>query len=279
MYTRKISDLKLNQIEESGQCFRFIKTDSPVYLTNQNTDVYKTIFRGKYLEMSQQGEEITFSCEEVEFEKIWYDYFDLDTDYSKIKASVDKSDSYMTKAIEYGDGIRILKQDLWEMIVSFIISQRKSIPAIRSSIESLSKAYGEPIYLPKGRVEYGFPTAKALYNVPFDELKNHSLGYRDKYISALARGVCEGEIDLEVLETLGPDEAIEKLLEIYGVGIKVASCVSLFGLHNIDAFPEDVWIKRIIENEYGGVFDKEKYKGFAGVIQQYMFFYGRTTNK
>lgn len=279
MYKRIIEDLKLDQIEESGQCFRFVKTDNPAYLTDARNDVYKTIYKGYYLEMTQYDKEITFSCDENEFNKVWYEYFDLETDYSAIKDSVDSNDLYLTKAVEYGDGIRILRQDLWEMIISFIISQRKSIPAIRTSIESLCTAYGDEIKLPNGSSVYAFPTPEKLSKVPFEELGKHSLGYRDKYIYSIANEVATGRFNLSELYTLSPDEALGKLLTIYGVGVKVASCVSLFGLHNIDAFPEDVWIKRIIEEEYNGVFDKGKYKGFAGVIQQYMFFYGRTVDK
>ena len=180
----------------------------------------------------------------------------------------------MSNAIEYGWGIRILRQDLWEMIISFIISQRKSIPAIRSSIESLCQAYGEDIVV--GDVNFkAFPKAEALSRLSLDDLKAHGVGYRDKYILAAANDVVAGRLDLDKLSNMDEEEARAALLDLFGVGIKVANCVLLFALHHVDSFPIDVWIQRVIDQEYGGQFPIEQYSGFAGIVQQYMFYYGR----
>ncbi len=263
------------QIEGSGQCFRFVHREGPLLNEGDIKETYFTIFKGHYLEIGcLKDGRFMFSCTEEEFREIWHAYFDLDTDYEKIRESIDPADTFLKNAAEYGRGIRILHQDLWEMMVSFIISQRKSIPAIRSCIESLCTAYGEPVRV-KDQVFYAFPTPEALSCLDLEDLKPHGVGYRDKYILRLAREVAEGTLIPEAFERYEPEEAVCELMKIYGVGRKVANCISLFGLHNIDAFPEDVWIKRVISEEYGGCFDKERYHGFAGVIQQYMFYYGK----
>lgn len=277
MYKIRIKDLNLAQIEDSGQCFRFIKNERPRLNPAEYADsTWQVIAFEKYLEISQiDKEEFILSCSQEEFETIWKSYFDLDTDYSVFKAGIDTKDVFLTNAVEYGWGIRILRQDLWEMLVSFIISQRKNIPAIRACLESLCQAYGQPIKVGEDIV-YAFPSAERLYTLSLEELKTHSLGYRDKYISRLAKDVVEGNINLVELSQLKPEDATKALLNIYGIGIKVANCVSLFALHHIDAFPIDVWIQRIIDEEYEGHFDTSRYAGFAGVIQQYMFYYRRS---
>lgn len=267
------------QIEDSGQCFRFVHRQAPLLNTGEIKENYTTISKGRFLEISLLNDgRVAFSCSEEEFKDYWHDYFDLDTDYEAIKASIDPKDTFLTNAAAYGSGIRILKQDIWEMMISFIISQRKSIPAIRSCIESLCRAYGKPIDI-KGETFYSFPEPEALASLSIEDLKPHGVGYRDKYILRLARQVSSGEIDPEKYRELPADEAVSQLTQLFGVGEKVANCISLFGLHNIDAFPEDVWIKRVIAKEYNGSFNREPYAGYGGVIQQYMFFYGKSNLK
>jgi len=264
------------QIEDSGQCFRFIHRDKPLLNKGAIKETFTTISKGRYLEIGVLGEgKYEFSCSEEDFKGFWADYLDLETDYEKIKASIDRSDTFMTAAARYGCGLRILRQDLWEMMISFIISQRKSIPAIRSCIESLCRAYGKPFQI-AGETFYAFPEAEALAALDIDDLKAHGVGYRDKYILRLAREVAKGTICLDDFYGYDADKAFDELTKIYGVGTKVANCILLFGLHHIDAFPEDVWIKRVISEEYGGHFDKDRYAGYAGVIQQYMFYYGKS---
>ena len=266
MVRKILSDFNIEQIADSGQCFRMKKIDD---------NKYYTIAFDRYLEITKaDNNTYEFSCSEEEFESIWEKYFDLSTDYSVFKSNIDNNDICLQNAVEFGYGIRILKQDLWEVIVSFIISQRKSIPAISTCIESLSKAYGKKIEY-NNNTYYSFPSPDSLAKISLDELLTHGLGYRAKYISNISKEVALGNIDLNELRTLPYDEAYKKLMSIYGVGAKIANCVLLFGLYQINAFPKDVWINRIIENEYNGSFDEKQYDGYAGVIQQYMFYYKR----
>ena len=161
------------------------------------------------------------------------------------------------------------------MLVSFIISQNKNIPAIRRSIELLTEACGEPKYDQRGELFYAFPTPEALAELGEDELRGCSLGYRCRYVHAAADAVLNGVIDLDSLKEADEEHTIRSLCGLFGVGVKVANCVSLFGLHHIDAFPVDVWVKRILANEYPDGYPYERYRPYNGVYQQYMFAYYR----
>ncbi|SFB20555.1 N-glycosylase/DNA lyase [Acetitomaculum ruminis DSM 5522] len=267
MVTVKLNDFNLEQIADSGQCFRMNKISDNEYFL---------IAFGKCLKISALSkDEFAFDCSKKDFDTIWKDYFDLDTDYSLYKNSVDKNDIFLQEAIKYGYGIRILRQELWETTISFIISQRKSIPAIKSAIESLSASFGSPIYY-KDEVFYAFPTPKQLAISSLEELSKHGLGYRDKYIHQLSNNVSSGEFDLDKAKNLNYDDAFKFLTSIYGIGTKIANCIALFSLHKIEAFPIDVWIKRILEDEYNNNFDISRYDGYAGILQQYMFYYARS---
>lgn len=261
MYRIGSEDFNIAKIADSGQCFRLTK----------NENGFGLIAHNRRLNIVVDGRDCLLDCPEEDVLGIWRDYFDLDTDYSAFRSAVPAEDSYMQSAIEYGRGIRILRQDAWEMLISFIISQRKSIPAIRTSVEALCRSFGEQL----DSSSYAFPSAQALAKADFDSLSACSLGYRTEYVQSTARAVAEGVFDLEALKNVSDDELIEQLITLRGVGVKVAHCVLLFGYHRLDAFPRDVWINRVIDNEYAGSFSIEPYKGFAGVIQQYMFFYGR----
>ena len=261
----------IDQIAESGQCFR---------MTKVSDGVYGLIFRGRYIELAKRGTDadgssiVELSCSREEFDAVWKDYFDFQTDYSDILGMVDKNDAFLSGAAEYGQGIRILRQDPWEMLISFIISQRKSIPAIRTSIERLAARCGDKIDTPVGTA-YSFPTAEQILGLSPHALDECGLGYRSKYIADISRRAAEGEVDVYSMYGL-PDEELKKnLLNLYGVGNKVAACVMLFGYHRIESFPEDVWIKRALESHYPDGFPYEKYPGCAGVMQQYIFFYIR----
>jgi len=226
----------------------------------------------RFLTAKETQDGVQICCSEAEFSDFWRDYFDLDTDYAAIEKTVDSGDEFLTKAAEYSRGIRILRQDPWEMLITFIISQRKNIPAITSCVEKLSAEFGTPI----GEGHYAFPSPEQLAGAG-EALCGCSLGYRDKYVNNAARLVASKEADLYAWKALPDDKLTENLLSLYGVGIKVANCVKLFGYHRINAFPIDVWIKRVIDEKYAGSFPVERYDGFAGIIQQYMFFYGRNT--
>jgi DNA-(apurinic or apyrimidinic site) lyase len=270
--------LDMKKIAESGQIFRF----------NVYDDEYSLVAGDKLLFIKEDDDGYILSCSESEFEEFWIDYFDLRLDYSDFEKNIPADDLFLINAARYSYGIRILNQDKWEMLISFIISQRKSIPAIKSSIEKLAKTYGKKIdmqvpdfikNIDKNSEFFAFPTPKALADASIDDLNACSLGYRSPYIEASAKAVYRGDIDLEALSVLDDNELLAALMSLKGVGIKVANCVALFGYHRIAAFPIDVWIKRMIDEHYEGEFPLKLYDGYAGVIQQYIFYYGRESTK
>lgn len=261
-----LSNFDLFQIANSGQCFRMNKSSD---------SSYTLIAQNRVLEIEKLGNSMfRFYCDEDDFSKIWYDYFDLGEDYSRFINSIDKNDSFLVKAADYGSGIRILKQDPWETLITFIISQRKNIPAIKKSVELLSKNYGTEI----GDNLFSFPTPEKIASLNIDLLNQCSLGYRSPYVLKAAQTISNGEIDLHTLYSNDDDKLFETLTSFYGVGKKVANCIMLFAYHRIAAFPIDVWISRILEKEYNNSFDTTKYNGFAGVIQQYMFYYAQNSD-
>ncbi len=259
----KYDELSVEAIAESGQCFR---------ITRCEDGSYRIIALGRVLTAAQEENgAYRFSCSRAEFDSVWKDYFDLDKDYELYKSIVLPEDEYLKKAISFGKGIRILNQDPWEMLISFIISQRKSVPAIRTSVERMSRLFGEAI---GDSGEFAFPKPEALAAAKEEELSSCGLGYRVEYIRNAAELTASGELNLEAFKGLETPELIEKLMELKGVGIKVASCVALFGYHRLDTVPVDVWMKRVIETVYGGELPEE-YASYAGVLQQYMFNYAR----
>ncbi len=263
MVIKNISHFDPLVICESGQCFRMRAI--PGGFT-------EAIYQDKALLIERLGEgQFAFHCSQAEFEAIWREYFDLDTDYAAFINAADPADGYLTSAVASGSGLRILNQDPWETLVSFLLSQRKSIPAIRDGIEKLCHRFGEP-FAYSGRLEYAFPSPQKLAQAEMEELRACSLGYRAPYIQATARSVASGETDLGAMRQWDDTALLEKLLSLHGVGIKVASCVMLFGYHRLDLAPVDVWIQRVIDKEYNGEAPFHKYKGFAGVMQQYMFY-------
>ena len=257
------SNFDLKQIADSGQCFR-------MKMTGENKAF--VIAGGRPLEICDAGDGcFELSCLDDEYHAFWRDYFDLDSDYEKYIKAADPADEFLTKAAAFGQGIRILRQEPFETLISFIISQRKNIPAIQSSVEKLCRLCGE-------RIDddiYAFPVPRAVASLSEKELSECSLGYRVPYVREAARQIAFGEKDLEAMRELPDDRLFEELVSFLGVGKKVANCVMLFAYHRIGAFPEDVWIKRIEDKYYGGAFPVDRYKGFAGVLQQYIFYYTR----
>lgn len=275
MIVRIEDDFDLRKIADSGQCFRF----------NECGDGYSVVAGDKYVfvrkvtsDDGKTGETYEFDCTEEEFNTFWKNYFDLDTNYHGIRGLIDTGeDEYLYNASEYGTGIRILRQDPWEMLISFIISQRKNIPAIKASIEKICEAAGKKIATDKeGKDVFSFPTPDELSALSIEQLSACSLGYRDKYVKQAAMDVASGAVKLD--EWAGLDDAglMEKLLGLYGVGVKVANCEILFGYHRLDAFPKDVWINKVLDMKYPQGFLFDKYKPYNGVMQQYLFFYSRS---
>lgn len=252
------------QICMSGQCFRMeMCTDNK----------YRLIASGKYLEISQREDEIAFDCTQEEYDGIWHDYFDMETDYSRIIGSIDQEDPYLKTAAEYGKGIRILHQDLWEMIISFLISQQNNIKRIRKCISVLCEKYGEKKASVSGVEYFAFPTPKALADASLEDLYACGLGYRSKYICRTADSIYHGGFDLEKIRTMDYDTAKKELLKLYGVGVKVADCICLFGLHHTDAFPRDTHINKVMASQYPEGFPFERYDKNSGILQQYIFYY------
>lgn len=294
MITKTFENFNIKQIADSGQCFRM--TPAAAGDGGAEEAVYTVISGPRCLTVSQSGQDVTFFCEEAEF-PFWEHYFDLDTDYGAMIRSIDRSDTYLKNAASAGNGIRILRQDLWEMIITFIISQQKTIPAIRSLVETLCQTYGEKKKIPAGNPRtgfyYTFPTPSELNEASLEDLLSLKLGYRAKYIKKICEDACSGALDLDYLKTLDYTEAMVCLQRFYGIGEKVANCICLFGLHHIDAFPVDTWIRKILLREYApksrctkavpqtklcDALIKEnfsRYKGYAGVMQQYIFYYER----
>lgn len=269
MVEKTIRNFDLKMIEESGQCFR---------MKEIGYNKYCIVALDEYLEIEKIDlETFLFSCSQEEFNHIWEEYFDLKTDYSKFISSINPEDQFLLEAVKYGSGIRILKQDTWEMIVTFIISQRKSIPSIKSIVDKLCIKFGEKKEA-NGKTFYAFPSYQILGQLELEDFQDLGMGYRDKYILKVARDFLYGEIDIDFLKNSSYDDAFNALTSLYGVGKKVANCVLLFGLYHVDAFPVDTWIERIINSVYNGNFPRERYKGFEGIIQQYMFYYARGIN-
>lgn len=269
-----IRDFNLKHIFDCGQCFRFNEVDENTYLG---------VAKGKALRISQSGDTITLYCtSQSDWDNIWYDYFDMGRDYGKIKHTLSQ-DSVMKDAIVYGDGIRILNQDLWEAVISFIISASNNIPRIKGIIERFCAAFGKPInYM--GETYYTFPDIATVASLSKDDLAVIRAGFRDKYIMDAAQRFSAGDLTEEYIYSLSTPDAKKALMSINGIGNKVSDCILLFGLSRTDSFPVDVWIKRIMEYCY---FDgeqsidtiselaKRKFGDLGGFAQQYLFFYAR----
>lgn len=249
----KAKEFDFVQLKDSGQAFRMMD-DGVCIAMNKLCKV-----SGKIIECPDKDNEF------------WTNYFDLKTNYGHFIDAIDKKDKFLSQAADFGYGIRILRQDPWEMLITYIISQRRSIPSIKTCVERLCKSYGKKL----SGGYYSFPSPKELSKATMDELLAAGLGYRAEYVYLATKAVASGEFRLEDLHNLNYEELVESLKSLRGVGDKVANCVALFGYHRIEAFPIDVWIARTVDQHYGGHFPLEKYEGFAGVMQQYMFYFAR----
>ena len=261
-------DFDPDKIAESGQCFRWSKTDD---------HTCRIIAGQSCLYLKVLGDDcFDLECTEEEFGSFWVHYFDLKENYRCIRERIDpEQDPFLWKAAEQEKGIRILRQDPWEMLVTFIISQNKNIPGICRCVELLSERCGEKKMDSRGRVYHAFPEPSAILALSGNDLKACRLGYRCRYVQAAAKAVMDGAVDLNRLAEADEETTLTALTGILGVGIKVANCVSLFGLHHINAFPVDTWIRRILEQEYPAGYPFEKYSPYNGIYQQYMFAYYR----
>jgi N-glycosylase/DNA lyase len=256
----KVADFDLDAIFVCGQCFRWER---------QPDGSYSGIAFSKSLNVRQQGDTMILSgTDRADFENIWRGYFDLDRDYGLIKSML-AHDPVLKKAIGYSPGIRILRQEPWEALCSFIISQNNNIPRIRGIISRLCESFGEK--LDGG---FAFPSPEALCGLDEADLAPLRCGFRARYILDAAKKVALREVELDRLFGMPLDEARAALIKIKGVGSKVADCTLLFGCGRLECFPADVWIKRVLKVFYPDGFPDE-YMVFGGIAQQYLFHYAR----
>lgn len=278
---KNVESLEPKHIFECGQCFRWDEREDGSYIG---------VIKNNVLSVKKEGKDIIFKgmCEE-NIEEVCIDYFDLNRNYEEIKQTLSQVDKYLENSIAYGSGIRILNQDLWETIISFIISANNNIPRIKGIIQKLSQAYGKKIKW-EGKTYYTFPTAEELAEASVQDLRSLGLGFRDKYVYETTRKILKEEINLNKLHEEKNTEKVRKiLLTLPGVGPKVADCILLFStLKRFDVFPIDVWVRRVMNDLYIQSNDenkvnkreieeiaRQKYGDLEGLAQQYLFYWRR----
>ena len=279
-----VSELDIEKIFDCGQCFRFERVEN-----SQHASEFSGVAYGRFVSFAQDGDTLyIYGSDLADFEAVWRGYLDLDRDYREVERDVlaHSQNSALIAAIEYGRGIRILSQDPFECVISFIISQNNNIPRIKKIIEALSERCGERIelcdeakkHLSGERIPYAFPSAEALCALGEAGLFEMKTGFRAKYIYDASSRVLSGELMLDTVRGEDTERAIEKLCEVKGIGRKVASCALLFGFGKYDAFPIDVWMKRVAEKYFGDEADtlsSRTFGDYAGIAQQYLFYYER----
>ncbi|MBP2027946.1 N-glycosylase/DNA lyase [Acetoanaerobium pronyense] len=270
-------DFVPKHIFECGQCFRWDLEDD---------GSYTGVAMNRVLNVKGEGDTIIFDNTTLEeYEKIWKHYFDMEKDYSLIKEKLSMMDEYLDESVKFGHGIRILRQDTFETVISFIISARNAIPMIKRSIKYLSNELGEPLGEYRGKEYYSFPSPKALSSAKEELLINSKVAFRRGYIVDTSYIQHSHQVDLYNLKNLPTDMARRDLMALPGIGPKVSDCILLFGLGKYDVFPVDVWVKRVMEEFYleEEVKDLKKIREYAidkfqdmsGFAQQYLFYYAR----
>ncbi|MBQ3265642.1 MAG: DNA-3-methyladenine glycosylase 2 family protein [Ruminococcus sp.] len=264
-----VHDLDLRETLDCGQCFRW---------KEQTDGSFAGVVRGKAARVSMDGDRLIIDGADEADRSLWHDYFDLGLDYSEVKRELSAIHPTLAEAARYAPGIRILDQEPFEALISFIISQNNNIKRITGIVERLCVNFGEPIIGTNGdasRIRYAFSTVERLAALSPDDLAPIRAGFRHRYIIDAARKVADGTVVLESLRTLPYDEARAALMQITGVGVKVADCVLLYGLHRLDGFPLDVWMKRAMAVLFPGL-EPKAFGRYAGIAQQYIFHYSRT---
>ena len=241
-----------------GQCFRF----------SERGGAWEGVAFGQTLTARETPDGVLLGCSQDSFHNIWRGYLDLGRDYAAARGRIGVN-AFMREAADFGRGIRILRQDFWEALCSFIISQNNNIPRIRGVIERLCAYCGSEADGP-----HPFPDAEVVSRLSVDELRGLGAGYRAEYIVGAARAVSDGELSAAMLNALSVEDAREALTRVRGVGVKVADCVLLYGLGRMDAFPQDVWMKRAMAAYFPNGLP-EAAEAYAGIAQQYIFHYAR----
>ena len=284
----EVKNFKLKHIFECGQIFRFEEIAEGGFII---------IALGKVLELKEEGNNILiYNSTEEEVRNIWIKYLDLDRDYSKIKAELSE-DSLLRESIEFGYGVRVLNQDPFEMLISFIISARNNIPSIRKTVNKISTKWGKEVEY-KGKTYYTFPNILEIKDATLEEIQETGASFRSKYIVDTIQNVYNSihrkseaseedsslKYNLDYIKSLNDDECHSALQEFKGVGAKVADCIMLFSMEKTSAFPVDVWVKRAMIHFYGAedsslnkirIFARNKFRELAGFAQQYLFYYAR----
>lgn len=272
-----VKNFELPHIFECGQCFRWNK--------EQNGNYIGVAFK-RVIEVEKKGDEVTiYNTNLKDFNEIWIDYFDLKRDYSEIKEKF-KEDELLNTAVRFGHGIRLLQQESFELLISFIISANNRIPMIKRAIENISRIYGNPLEY-KGKIYYSFPTLEEFQLSNEEEGNALGVGFRAKYIRQTLEDLKAGKYNLQVIKS-GSDDECHKALQCFsGVGPKVADCIMLFSMGKYSAFPVDVWVKRAMQHFYVAPdvslpkireFARNKFGELSGFAQQYLFYYARENN-
>jgi N-glycosylase/DNA lyase len=279
-----VKNFELSHIFECGQCFRWSK---------QASGSYVCVAFGKVIEVEKKGEEVIIHNSSMQdFDSIWADYFDFERDYASIKKELSE-DPLLKEAVAFGSGIRLLRQEPFELVVSFIISANNRIPMIKRAIDNISRKWGEPIEY-NGKTYYSFPEPDKLNLASEEELEACSTGFRAKYIKDTVSKIVASktsedklEYDLNYIKSLSDDSCHEELQKFSGIGPKVADCIMLFSMQKYSAFPVDVWVKRAMAHFYLAPdvslkkireFGRNKFEKLSGFAQQYLFYYARENN-
>ncbi|MCL2236444.1 MAG: N-glycosylase [Defluviitaleaceae bacterium] len=271
----KITNLRqfnIGEVLECGQCFRFEKLDNNFYSLVAFSHTLFAKQRGDAAEFWYENRKLDIE----EFKEIWVDYFDLERDYEKIQQKIAQDDPIMQRAVEFAPGIRLLNQDPWEILLSFIISANNRIPQIKQVIKNICEAYGE---------NSSFPTPEQLKNVTAEDFRVLKTGFRDKYLVDAVAHVLAGNLPIQRDESVSTADLRERLLAVKGIGEKVAHCILLMGYGRYNSFPVDVWVQRVMERLYFNgektsvakihQFAGERWGDYASFANQYLFHYIR----
>lgn len=250
-----------------GQCFRWAQ---------QPDGSYAGVVRGRAARVRDNNGVLCIASTQSDFDTVWHDYFDCGTDYAAIQKSFG-IDEFTRAAAQFGAGIRILQQEPWEALITFILSQCNNIPRITTIVQRLCEQWGEAIPF-EGQTLYTFPSPEKLAGLTVNDLQCLRAGYRAPYILSAAQAAASGALDFETLRTMPAQAAREQVMKLHGVGRKVADCFLLYGLHKLDAFPVDTWIKKAAAC-YTGDMTRFVNSPYAGVYQQYFFYYTREVVK
>ena len=263
MIVKNVTSLDLGETLDCGQSFRW---------RDNGDGSFTGVAYEKLVTVSMQNGDLHIeNTTEQDFEKIWRNYFDLDLDYDSIRSSIGEIHPVLKEASAYAPGIRILRHEPWEALCTFIISQNNNIKRIKGIVDRLCVSFGNKI----GDTDfYTFPKPEILAKLNPDDLAPLRAGFRNKYIIDASRKVASGEVDLEKCRNVPYDEARAELFKIKGVGNKVADCTLLFGMHRIESFPIDVWMRRAMEKLFPNM-TGEDFGEYAGIAQQYIFHYAR----